>query len=248
MSKSLKNFITIKQILEEYNPRVVRFLFLIHSWNSLMNYTTEKSFPEAVNKERKFTEFFRTVKSTIRSIEIKNTSQKWNETDEKLSEALLNAKNQVHEALCDSFDTPRAVNELGKLCSDASVYLQLPVDQIKVPLVKQVSGFVFKTLKAFGVYGEEDMPVVLGEGGEESSAVDVEAAITPLMNILTEFRDKMKANASEGPKTIFQLSDELRDDILPFLGIQLEDKKQGEPATWKFVNKDELLKEREAKI
>jgi cysteinyl-tRNA synthetase len=74
MSKSLKNFVTIKEILEEYNPRVVRFLFLIHSWNSLMNYTTEKSFPEAVAKERKFTEFFRTVKSSIRNIEIKNTN------------------------------------------------------------------------------------------------------------------------------------------------------------------------------
>jgi hypothetical protein len=62
---------------------------------------------------------------------------------------------------------------------------------------------VFKTLKAFGVYAEDDMPQVLGDGGEESTAVDVEASITPLMNILTEFRDKMKANAAEGPKTIF---------------------------------------------
>ena len=69
------------------------------------------------------------------------------------------------------------------------------------------------------------MPSVLGDGGEESAAVDVEASITPLMNILTEFRDKMKANANEGPKTMFQLCDELRDDVLPFLGIQLEDKK-----------------------
>jgi hypothetical protein len=44
---------------------------------------------------------------------------------------------------------------------------------------------------------------VLGDGREESAAVDVEASITPLMNILTEYRDKMKANAAEGPKTIF---------------------------------------------
>jgi cysteinyl-tRNA synthetase len=44
------------------------------------------------------------------------------------------------------------------------------------------------------------------------------------------------------------LSDQLRDDILPFLGIQLEDKKPGEPASWKFVDKETLLKERQAKI
>jgi cysteinyl-tRNA synthetase len=52
MSKSLKNFITIKHILTEYSARQVRFLFLLHNWDSLMNYTTEKSMPEAVEKER----------------------------------------------------------------------------------------------------------------------------------------------------------------------------------------------------
>lgn len=31
------------------------------------------------------------------------------------------------------------------------------------------------------------------------------------------------------------------------MGIQLEDKKPGEPATWKFVDKEELIKEIEAK-
>ena len=47
---------------------------------------------------------------------------------------------------------------------------------------------------------------MLGDG-EEGGAVDIEASITPLMNILTEFRDKVKAQAGEGPKTMFQLSD-----------------------------------------
>lgn len=67
------------------------------------------------------------------------------------------------------------------------------------------------------------------------------------MNALTAFRDKVKSSAAEGPKVLFQLSDQLRDDILPFLGIQLEDKKPGEPASWKFVDKEILLKERDAK-
>ena len=35
--------------------------------------------------------------------------------------------------------------------------------------------------------------------------------------------------------------------MLPYLGIQLEDKKPGEPSTWKFVDKEELIKEYEAK-
>lgn len=88
MSKSLKNFITIKHILKEYNHRQVRFLFLIHTWSSLMNYQTEKSMPEAVAKERKFTEFFRSVKAITRNSNIKDSIQKWTETDEQLSAAL----------------------------------------------------------------------------------------------------------------------------------------------------------------
>jgi cysteinyl-tRNA synthetase len=39
MSKSLKNFSTIKEILSVYSSKQIRFLFLIHQWNTLMNYT-----------------------------------------------------------------------------------------------------------------------------------------------------------------------------------------------------------------
>ena len=70
MSKSLKNFITIKHILTEYSARQVRFLFLLHNWDSLMNYTTEKSMPEAVEKERQFSEFFKNFKAILRQCNI----------------------------------------------------------------------------------------------------------------------------------------------------------------------------------
>lgn len=57
-------------------------------------------------------------------------------------------------------------------------------------------------MKSFGVYEEEDVPLVLGEG-EEAGAIDLESSITPLMNILSEFRDKVKAQAGDGPKAMF---------------------------------------------
>ena len=41
MSKSLKNFITIKNILTQYSARQVRFAFLLHHWDTLMNYSTK---------------------------------------------------------------------------------------------------------------------------------------------------------------------------------------------------------------
>lgn len=68
------------------------------------------------------------------------------------------------------------------------------------------------------------------------------------MNALSKFRDTIKERANEGPKVMFQLSDELRDDILPYLGIRLEDRGKGQVAIWKLEEKEILIKERENKI
>lgn len=38
MAKSLKNFFTIREILEEYSPRQLRFLFLLQAWDNTMNF------------------------------------------------------------------------------------------------------------------------------------------------------------------------------------------------------------------
>ena len=53
MSKSLKNFITIKQVLERYSARQLRLMFLLHSWNAMLDYS-EQSMAEAVQLEKVF--------------------------------------------------------------------------------------------------------------------------------------------------------------------------------------------------
>jgi cysteinyl-tRNA synthetase len=66
MSKSLKNFSTIKEMLTVYTARQVRFMFLLHSWSVTMSYSPDNSFPEAIAKEKQFNEFFKNVKATLR--------------------------------------------------------------------------------------------------------------------------------------------------------------------------------------
>lgn len=39
MSKSLKNFITIKDALKKYSARQLRFAFLLHSWKDTLDYS-----------------------------------------------------------------------------------------------------------------------------------------------------------------------------------------------------------------
>lgn len=90
----------------------------------------------------------------------------------------------------------------------------------------QVSRYVFDVLKAFGVYEAGDMPTLSSNNSNEQASESVEDAIRPVMKALSTFRDSIKRQANEGPKEMFKLSDELRDDVLPFLGIKLEDRKQ----------------------
>ena len=66
MSKSLKNFTTIKEILKHKTAKQMRMLFLLHQWHTTMNYSPEDSFPEAEKKEKEFDEFFHNVKAVLR--------------------------------------------------------------------------------------------------------------------------------------------------------------------------------------
>jgi cysteinyl-tRNA synthetase len=112
--------------------------------------------------------------------------------------------------------------------------------------VRQVSKFVFDILLAFGIYEQGDFPSVTGAGQEGSASF--EETITPLMNALTKYRDQVKNNADAGTKELFRISDELRDDILPYLGIRLEDKGKDQDSVWKCEDKEKLIAERENKL
>jgi cysteinyl-tRNA synthetase len=52
MSKSLKNFITIKEALTKYTARQLRILFLMHSWKDNMDYS-DQSMEAVLSFEKK---------------------------------------------------------------------------------------------------------------------------------------------------------------------------------------------------
>ena len=61
MSKSLKNFTTIKKCLENVSARQLRFFFLLHKWNAPLDFSDD-TVDEAIQSEGFFTEFFRNIK------------------------------------------------------------------------------------------------------------------------------------------------------------------------------------------
>jgi len=131
---------------------------------------------------------------------------------------------------------------LGELVSATNVYLNQDSKSIKVPLVRQITQYVLRILKCFGVFEDEIFPQV-----DEEASSNFEEKVTPLLNAVAKFREQIKEKSKEGPKEIFKVCDEFRDDVLPFLGVRLEDP-PGRPTIWKLQNAEELIRERQTKI
>ena len=51
MSKSLKNFVTIKEALQRYTSRQLRLAFLLHPWSATLDYS-DQTMVEALHTEK----------------------------------------------------------------------------------------------------------------------------------------------------------------------------------------------------
>jgi cysteinyl-tRNA synthetase len=236
MSKSLKNFITIKEALKDFTGRQIRIMVLMHKWDMTFNFVSE-AMPEAVEKERQFNEFFLSYKAAIRNYDY-NVSQHWRQEDFKINTLLCEYQDKIHKAICNNFDTPSAITYLGELITQFNGYMK-DEQNLKATILTKAANYVHLILQSFGVIG--DTP--LGFSAQKGNVVDEEQVITPLMNILTKFRDDIKLAAGNGPKEIFNLCDQLRDVALPELGIRLEDKGKDKPSIWKKEDPEKLKME-----
>ena len=67
----------------------------------------------------------------------------------------------------------------------------------------------------------------------DSSSSSEEAAL-PFVRVLSQFRDEVRGVAREiKAVSILQSCDNVRDNVLPELGVRLEDREVGEPAVFK---------------
>lgn len=86
MSKSLKNFITIKEALQRNTQRQLRFAFLLHPWKDTLNYS-DQTIVDSISFEKSIVELFLNVKDLIRTTAQSDQFVKWEDR-----ELLLNQK------------------------------------------------------------------------------------------------------------------------------------------------------------
>ena len=71
----------------------------------------------------------------------------------------------------------------------------------------------------------------------------------PYLSAIAQFRDQVR-NLARGDKNVplLQLCDQFRDDILPELGVKLEDLEGEDQSSIKLADRETLLREKQEKI
>lgn len=242
MSKSLKNFITIRQALQEHSPRQLRFMFLMQPWDKPMNYS-DQTVDDAKAKEKYFKNFFGAVKSVMRN-DFVSERQGWSAADRALFQTLNDSQKKVHASLLDNFKTYEVIQQLVELVQECNKYLTAEAKP-KNLLVQKVALYVTKILRIFGAVQGNDVIGFSEATGEGSGSK--EEVVAPFVDAFVDFREKVRvaAKAKSEPSVFLKECDDVRDETLANLGIRVED--SNETSIWKMDDPAAIKKEIEEK-
>ncbi|KAF7458533.1 cysteine-tRNA synthetase (CysRS) [Cryptosporidium felis] len=257
MSKSLKNFKTIREVLKDYSPRHIRMLFLLHRWDAPMNYSPETSLQEAVAVDKTFVNFFANIKARLRTSFLNNTL-KHDIEEEKLRLAIESSSEKIDEHLRDNVNTPEVIQTLQSLVSVANCYMNSkPDDKIVGTILKRCATYVYKILSILGLCSDGAEKLNYSDtSSTDSNSAKTEELQDEFMRIIGEFRchtknesrklmglckKEKKALANNDFSNIGNLIDEVnksslsllskcdqvRDNQLAKINITLEDRPDG---------------------
>jgi cysteinyl-tRNA synthetase len=255
MSKSLKNFITIRQALQEYSSRQLRFAFLAHGWTETLDYSPN-TMNTALSYEKTFKEFFLNTADILRrklNDDSKKQSgarmcdqlKKWSEEDHRLNDEFLKTINKVDAALCDNFDTRTSLNVMSALVKECNKR-----QNVDVVLIMDIENYIKRILSIFGAKFDEINLRPHAMAGNETPTKDDQVHSMKYIETLAKFRADVRKMCKSGDtqqciKQILNLCDELRDRTLPELGVRLEDRESGDvPYAVKIVDSETLARER----
>ncbi|GMR47883.1 hypothetical protein PMAYCL1PPCAC_18078, partial [Pristionchus mayeri] len=247
MSKSLKNFITIRDALRQYSCRQMRILFLMNNWTDTLDYCSN-AMDRALHFERISNDFMQLVKDILRKNYKPDSStgyHKLNASELEIQEKFNAIREEFHAALCDSVDTRTAMEKLRDLITIGNAYIVEKEKAHSTPncvLLRDMAVYITSQLRMFGIPTSGDIGFPVESDGEGSLNGNLEETIMPYLSVLADFREKVRAIAREHKVTpILEECDRVRDEVLPELGVRLEDR--ANETVLKLVDKETLLME-----
>lgn len=181
MSKSLKNFTTIREALErgDWTSRGLRIVFLLGGWKDGIEITDELV-KNGNSWEEKVSNFFLKVKD--------RASLQSSGSDTTFAADLESAKKAVHDQLCDSFNTPAAMDTISELVSKFNI-----ADKANVPAgdIQAAAQWVTSMVNIFGLNGTAS-----ADDSEIGwSGIDVPVEAEPYLYPLAALRDSLRERA-----------------------------------------------------
>jgi cysteinyl-tRNA synthetase len=228
MSKSLGNILTIKEILKDWHPEVLRLFFLSHHYRSPVDYS-EDSFLEARSGLDRFYMTLKSVKDEIARIPSPSTGEDKGgghvHIPSECRKAIESFQIRFEEAMDDDFNAAQALGYFYDLQTHLNSLLTLskgkPYEEI-ISLLKTGLDHFSKTGWVFGLFREEPGDYLARQRKDGLRRLN-----------LTEEEIKRsieERNLARKEKN-WKRADEIRNDLLS-KGIVLEDTSTG--TEWKI--------------
>ncbi len=217
MSKSLGNFVTLKDCLERFSPNALRFFFVHVHYRSPIDYD-EKAIVAAGESIERILNVLRLIRENESKKDVKNEEFR-KKTDEYI--------NGFYAAMDDDFDAPQAIANLFNLVK--AVNVELEKEGIDQEAVSSVAHMIRDMLWVLGIKEET---VTLEDRKEQLLSLAERFKIDqglPLEEILKKF---IEAREEARKRKDYETSDSIR-SRLKEIGIILEDKKKGGTA-WRI--------------
>ncbi len=143
MSKSLGNVLTVRHLLDEYNPLDLRFFILSAHYRSPLNFSRELIAQARSGRER-LQEFLDNLNAALLR-DLPSVS----EHQERLLSIISEARERFVEAMDDDFNTAGAIAVLFELAREGNIYLQKTFHQRQV--LEQLLAFYNETNELFDI-------------------------------------------------------------------------------------------------
>jgi cysteinyl-tRNA synthetase len=188
MSKSLKNFTRIRDALSDgsWTYRRLRIVYLMLNWASPVEISPRLK-SQAINWEGVMSAFFLRAKDLQRRLEQDGQSTATTDETPELTKALESAKTEVDEALRDSFDTPRVMQIISDLVTNANK--SAASEQYVIPIAQWIT----KMVQIFGLDKE-----AISADGIGWSGIDIPDEAKPFIYPLARLRDDVRQRAING--------------------------------------------------
>jgi cysteinyl-tRNA synthetase len=181
MSKSLGNFITIRDVLAKYEPEVVRFFLLNMHYRSPLDYS-EKGLEEAK-------EALARIKNVIEELKLRLPKAPEGALDDKIKHSIDRVRERFFAAMDDDFNTREAIAAIFQFTSEVNSFLQAELTKSS-------------NLKILEVY--KQLTSILGLFKEEKKT---EELVNGLIDLIVKLRER--ARAEKDWKTSDKLREEL---------------------------------------